>query len=335
MSNFNSRSVQVQLGHLSSSSTREQISNIQNTRTDRFVSALQKFDELVGDYDASARFAEIPDRCLAKTKEGNRCRGRKKIQIEAQSRVRKLLTELTELSFETDPSACIKTLLEFTDLAVCSYQRKRIQKRIHRLQRQWEPFQSVDESLPRYLPQFLPYRPFVSAHLTINEIVMRQALNTFKVNPNPQEELGEGYIYVYWNEAAFGVQKIGATKDVTDRLKEWEQTCNHVAREQYRSPRKIRHAKKVERLVHADLSIYRVYEPTCRTCGKRHEEWFKDVNLPLVIERIEAWSKWISEEPYEKVGSKWRLTDKGRDTLPLAMNPNHSLPPRYNLRPRR
>ena len=332
----NSNSIQVRLGHSPFGSTREQISNIQNIRTDRFVSALEKFDELVSDYNASARFADIPNRCLANTKVGKRCSGRKKISIEDQSRIRNLLADLTELNFETDPSACITALLEFTKLAVCSHQRKDIQARIRRLQPQWGPFQSDNENLLRYLPQLLVYRTSASARLTVSQIVMNQAQSTFKVNANPQKELGEGYIYVYWNEAAFGVQKIGTTiKNVTDRLKQWEKTCNHVAREQYRSPRKIRHAKKVERLVHADLSGYRVYEPTCRTCRKSHKEWFKDVDLPLIIERIETWSKWISEEPYEKAGSEWRLTDKGRDSLPLAINPHDPLPPRYNLRPRR
>ena len=200
---------------------------------------------------------------------------------------------------------------------MCPYQRVQIRQRIAGLpQRQFEI--PDDKGLVKYLPQIVPYRPPGSTHLTVSEFVMQQAMEPFSVVQDPEKELGEGYLYVYWNEATFGVRKIGfTTQKVDDRLADWETGCRRTAKEEYRSPRKVRHAAKIEQLVHADLLEYRVREPACRTCLKSHIEWFRGVDLPFIIGRIEAWSQWISERPYEQVGRQWCLTNGGKDSMPL------------------
>ena len=215
-----------------------------------------------------------------------------------------LLAELKGLDSESSPSSSVNKLLTFTNLAVCRFQRKAIRGKVAGLLQQRQ-FERPHKGLHKYLPQFLPYRPPESAHLTVNELIVQRAMEPFKASPDPKE-LGNGYIYVYWNEATFGVRKIRfTTKKVSDRLKEWETDCNHVAIEQYSSPCKVQYAARVEQLLHGELLEHRVHEPACRHCLKSHIEWFRGVNLPFIIGRIEAWSQWISEEPYEKVGRQW------------------------------
>ena len=288
-----------------------------HTNTDNFVSAIRKFNQLIEGCNASARFAENADLCLANNRFGTRCRSTFGLRIEDRPIVGSLLTELTGLDFNSNPSSRVYKLLTFTNLAVCQYQRKSIREKVAALwQRQVE--RTNDKCCIKYLPQLLPYRPPESANLRVNEFVLQQANEPFAVNNDPEKELGEGYLYVYWNEATFGVRKIGFTNyEVTDRLKQWEEDCKHAAVEQYRSPGKVRHAARVEQLVHADLLDYRVREPACRTCLKSHIEWFRGVDLPYIIGRIEAWSLWVSEGPYEKVGRQWHLTSKGRDRMPI------------------
>ena len=132
------------------------------------------------------------------------------------------------------------------------------------------------------------------------------------------DETRDGYLYVYWNRASFGHLKIGFTgKEVDERLQEWEEQCHHIAEKQYQSPRKIKHAARVEKLIHTEFANQRVSEPACHGCGKAHIEWFRDLDLGLVIQRIEAWSKWIGKSPYEYRGGAWQLKDDPEFGLPL------------------
>ena len=283
--------------------------------------------------------------CLANNRYGTRCGSWEGIRIEDRPMVGKLLAELKRLDFGSRPSFCVHKLLTFTNLAVCRYQRKGIRAKVNDLLEQRHLERPYDNGLCKYLPLFLPYRPPESAHLTVNEFVVRQAMEPFDTSTDPENELGKGYLYVYWNEATFGIRKIGfTTNEVSDRLKAWETDCNHVAKLQYSSPSKVRHAARVEQLVHADLLDYRVFEPACRCCLKSHIEWFRGVNLSFIIKRIEAWTDWIGEGPYEKVERTWRLTEKGRERMPLVTDANSCrepaehvnlsavFPRRYNFR---
>ena len=322
------------------------LSDEPNNRADSFISALQKFDELIGSCDASARFAENAGQCLANNKKGARCGSRHGTRDEDRPVVETLFAELKGLNFQSSPSSCIDKLRAFTALVVCHHQRKDIRIKVDGLLQRWRLEDSTDQRLLKYLPLFLPYRPHSWAHLSVDERIMEQATRPFKASTVVGKELGEGYIYVYWNEATFGIRKIGSSKNVGDRLSEWEKDCRHVAIEQYRSPFKVRHAQRVEQLVHAELSESRVFEPACRSCSKSHKEWFKGVDLPYIVKKIEAWSQWMSEEPYEKVDDQWCLTEKGKDSMLTVMDRKTCRDPetsasrpakvsrRYNLRHR-
>ena len=323
----NQDSIQVPPAPASIFSTVELALDEPDISTSGFVPVIQKFNDLVGDCDASARFSQNRSRCLANNKYGKRCGAWYKIPFEDQRRVEQLLSELTRMNFESIPS-CINKLHEFTNVAVCPWQRTLIREMVAGLLQQQQQQQSGrphDTGLIKSLPRFRPYRPTESVNLSGSAFVAQTAAEPFSVSPGAGKELGEGYIYVYWNEATFGVFKIGfTTYNVKDRLKQWETDCNHVAAEQYSSPCKVRHAARVEQLVHADLLDYRVREPACRTCFKSHIEWFRGLSLSFIIGRIETWSQWMSEGPYEKMDGQWRLTNKGRDRMPLAAVSNSS-----------
>ena len=160
-----------------------------------------------------------------------------------------------------------------------------------------------------YLPAYHPYRKDGSHCSNVEEWVKQQA-----ETPLTKSELTAGYLYVYWNRATFGVRKIGfSTRDVSVRLGEWERDCKHIAEEQYRSPSKVRNVKRVERLVHAELKDFRVEEHDCPGCKRDHDEWFKDVNLEIILESIEFWTDWVMKEQYEEVDSEWLLKEDAKN----------------------
>ena len=354
----NRKPAEVPPAPLSLAKTIERLSAEPDTSIRSFVSAIQEFNRLVGNRcDAVARFAEDQTHCLANNGSGTRCYSREGIPVDYRPIVGNLLGQLRVLNFESHPTSCVNKLLALTNLAVCKCQRKAIRGKVADLERQWKSERPHSIGLDKYLPLLLPYRPPESAQLTINDFITRQAMEPFDVNPDfeersdprtkldPDKELGKGYIYIYWNEATFGVLKIGfTTREVSVRLGEWEKGCKHTAKQQYSSPSKVQHVARVEKLVHAELLNYRVFEPACRTCLKSHIEWFRGVNLAFVVKRIEVWSQWMSEGPYQKVGRKWELTQEGRESMPKIADPNSCREPevraklptnpprRYNLR---
>ena len=140
-------------------------------------------------------------------------------------------------------------------------------------------------------------------------------------------ETAEGYLYVYWNRAAFGHLKIGCTtKTVDERLSGWRGDCRHSADELYRSE-KVPHVARLEKLIHAEFSNHRVKELGCRGCGIMHIEWFRNLELTFVKNRIEVWIDWIKNEPYQKGPTGiWRLKPEVEMSLPLTSSITPSAP---------
>ena len=109
--------------------------------------------------------------------------------------------------------------------------------------------------------------------------------------------------------------KIGRASNVQRRLNEWTRQCGHNlsliryyphTRSSHRSnhpsppaspsaPSKVRHAHKVERLIHLELADQRVRQ-SCDSCGKEHREWFEVESsrqgLRGVDETIRRWTTW-------------------------------------------
>ena len=195
----------------------------------------------------------------------------------------------------------------------------------------------ASKSALQYLADYLPYQ---RSKLAVSTWVEKQA-NT----PLTKLELETGSLYVYWNQANFGVYKIGyTTVDVRIRLRYWQTQCKHTAQQLHRV--EVPNVRRLERLVHAELKDYRVREECCRGCNKGHIEWF-NVDYKLIEKSIAFWAEWIRKRPYENVKGSFRLKEDARKELPqlctklsvvIAKESKEKSttisPPRYNLRRR-
>jgi T5orf172 domain len=209
-----------------------------------------------------------------------------------------------------------------------------------------------------YLPEYLPYHPPEAYPRSVRERVEEEARRPLYIRDpgftggfQELDERLDGYLYIYWNRASFGLVKIGCTTvNVDQRLQDWEDKCRHLAEEHYRSPFRIKHVARVEKLIHTEFREYRVFEPYCHGCGRKHIEWFRGLDLALVIDRIKAWTEWVMKAPYEEDRwGHWRLKDSREFALPqICATPGGSdspkkgkvaamakESPRYQLRRRR
>lgn len=339
-----------------------------------FVSALDKFNEIIPRCDAMRRSQDKPNWCLANKQDGSRCRWG--MPFRTQNKNTQLLAELAELNIYVNTQECLDKLVAFTLIAVCCHQQDSIKWKLKSLLQshilrsstqvisitsdlQTERSRIVDASgsalteqesglnLARkekrriicpvttsairvtywlreppsqalyYLPEYRPYHPSELYPRSVREWVVDQVKEPLFIG-NPRitsrfrelDEREDGYLYVYWNRVSFGHVKIGCTTiDVDRRLQQREDKCRHLAEEHYRSRFRIKHVARVEKLIHTEFREHRVFEPFCHGCGGRHIEWFRGLDLGLVIKRIEAWTEWIMKEPYEEKLGYWRLKD--------------------------
>ncbi|KAI4152491.1 MAG: hypothetical protein L6R39_001797 [Caloplaca ligustica] len=129
---------------------------------------------------------------------------------------------------------------------------------------------------------------------------------------SPQHNIGEP-------SSSCILLKIGRASNVQRRMNEWTRQCgynlslirfypyipssaqspsprasNSPPSPQV-SPRKVRHAHKVERLIHLELADKRV-KMDCETCGKEHREWFQvdgdRQGVKAIDEVIRRWVRW-------------------------------------------
>ena len=319
-----------------------------------FVSALETFNAIIPGCDAMHRFETMPFRCLANTKAYSKWSDRKcnspLIHMDIDS-IRRVLLQLESMNIHSDREECITRFELVASKAICDYHKDLAQmlfkSRVRELLgRRVQEREAAHKSIAvmsdstfdigwwlrpaphdsrHYLPEYRSFSDPGSLSKEINHSIKSEARQplftgtTRSINGlTEHDETRDGYLYVYWNRASFGHLKIGFTgKDVDQRLQEWEEQCQHIAEKQYQSPRKIKHAARVERLIHTEFAKHRVAEPACRGCGKKHIEWFRDLDLGFVIQRIEAWSEWISTSPYEYRGGAWQLKEDAEFELPL------------------
>ena len=288
--------------------------------------------------------------------------------VDRQS-IRRSLVKLERMNIYTDGEECITMVEELARQAICHHQKElaqtlfkdRVRELLRQVQEQeaaHEPIAVASNSIPgiswwlrrppegamHYLPKYRSYRDAGSVPEEVTQSVRYQAgqpliTETHKGDDGltKHNELRDGYLYVYWNRASFRHLKIGFTGiDVDERLRDWEEQCLHVAEKRYQSPKKIKHAARVEKLIHTEFASQRVCEPACRGCGKMHIEWFQDLDLQFVIRRIEAWSEWINKSPYEFRKGAWGLKEDPEFGLPLpsAMKTEEPQTPKKPRSPR-
>ena len=143
--------------------------------------------------------------------------------------------------------------------------------------------------------------------------VAQESLNTKK---KPAEnEVSPGIVHVFTAPGNEGFVKVGfTTQDVKKRHEQWRKDCNRESALLYpleQVPQKVKHADRVERLVHAELMEHRV-RIYCERCGRQHIEWF-EVGADLAIASVKKWSLWMEARPYEervtRECSEWYLKE--------------------------
>ena len=142
--------------------------------------------------------------------------------------------------------------------------------------------------------KFEPYPP------ELKKTVLN-VLNT----PLGTDESKSGYLYIFTRRSAEGSHslyvKIGMTRNVANRLKDWKTQCGYEPHLEYKTAR-VRNAMRVELLVHTELSEDRYIQQHCSGCGGNHDEWFKtDVDTARPV--IKRWARWMQEsDPYSQKG---------------------------------
>lgn len=120
----------------------------------------------------------------------------------------------------------------------------------------------------------------------------------------------DGLIYIYWipgnQEILEGLVKIGVTNvTVASRLevgKGWRKCHPELVHKYPTKSIKFPHARRVERLIHAELRISRHRQIGCPHCARNsHVELFA-VPLAQAIEVTKRWTEWACGLPYDKNG---------------------------------
>lgn len=116
-----------------------------------------------------------------------------------------------------------------------------------------------------------------------------------------------GFIYVLTHHSTPGYRKIGYSNNVERRRKQWDLDCGrHHARESLPEDGYVLHARRVEKLIHAELKDVRM-KAKCDRCEAGHCEWF-EVTEEHLRKVFVKWKTWINQRPYaQDVGSIWRL----------------------------
>lgn len=343
-------------------------SNIEPTH---FVSALDKFNEIVSDCDVIQRFQDKLYECLANNKSDARCEWT--MSFRTSENIKQILTQLTEMNIYLNMQKWLDQLVAFIKIAVCHHQRDPIIRKLKSQLREdrsnrfaqitsitavvkTERDRSADQfesalmksnselnstreerrvttsiissaikitywlreplrQTLHFLSEYRSYQYPESRSRSIREWIVEQAKKSLFIrhsrNISTFQELNERkneYLYVYWNRVSFELIKIECTTiDVDRRLQEWENKCQRLIEKHYRSPFKIKHVIRVEKLIHIEFREYRVSESFCHDCRDKHIEWFRGLNLGFVIKTIKAWTEWMMKEPYEKRLGCWRL----------------------------
>lgn len=178
---------------------------------------------------------------------------------------------------------------------------------------------------------FVAYLPKKTKNKSISDALLEEI-----EKPLGKLALKDGFIYVFWDKEHFGKVKIGLTKDLEARLKQWDNRCNRKHSYHPVSKREVNpvipHVQRVERLIHTELKDCRK-QRYCERCKQDHIEWFEAGEV-LVTEIVHKWQDWIMQRPYAldaKTG-EWVLTCQARATLAQVCEPvvpfQKPLPPR-------
>ena len=153
-----------------------------------------------------------------------------------------------------------------------------------------EPFQPT-------ISTFLPFRPQTPQK-------MLTALCDVIQRPLSEQDQRLGYIYGFQREGSSYI-KIGVSKDIKRRMKEWFHTCRYEPKVVLEVA--VPHAFRVERLIHLHLWKERRRESLvagrCNSgkgCEKVHQEWF-EIGRQRLTEIVDIWARFGGCEPYDEM----------------------------------
>ncbi|KAI5300362.1 F-box protein: endocytic membrane traffic, recycling ReCYcling 1, partial [Ascosphaera pollenicola] len=157
---------------------------------------------------------------------------------------------------------------------------------------------SNQKALP--IPSFSPYEPHNDYMQYLMKGTSYQAMSRIINTPLKDKDLDAKYMYIYWFKDKPDIIKIGVSHDVSRRLRSWEdkcghKDCEHASDERLQYP--IKHAFRVESLVHAAMKDVRCQTEKCAGCGVFHIEWFRtDVEVALKV--IKCFAEFMNDDPY-------------------------------------
>jgi hypothetical protein len=116
---------------------------------------------------------------------------------------------------------------------------------------------------------FVQYR-----HRPRSKEASQTLVENIKGRPHTRSEDRSGYIYIWEDPIKAGFFKIGLAQDVPTRLKQRSSRCKRdVTVVEDPHQRRIRHVRRAEAIIHAELGLYQMEEKDC-PCGSDHHEWF-------------------------------------------------------------
>lgn len=141
-----------------------------------------------------------------------------------------------------------------------------------------------------YSLEFSPYLPKKWEGITTQD-----ALREIITQPLKPTDLKQGFIYIFWDVKNFGMVKIGRTKDLKQRLHQWDSDCKREHKHHTELPM-ISHVSRIESLIHMELKQQRRLR-RCEECDKTHKEWF-EVSETQAVMVFKKWEQWIVQDPY-------------------------------------
>lgn len=125
----------------------------------------------------------------------------------------------------------------------------------------------------------------------------------------------EGYVYLYEVEGNEGLVKIGYTKTLDKRHKDWAFDCNRKTKLLYPLLKDdlvtVPNARRVEELCHKELDYCRI-RVHCEACLKEHIEWF-EISPKECIQVVKKWSQWMRTSPFANVLANKKRPLKGEE----------------------
>ena len=73
------------------------------------------------------------------------------------------------------------------------------------------------------LSHFIHYQPTETQILSVSLALRQKATSPL----GPKRDHAEDFIYLFWDKQHFGMVKIGFTKNLSRRLREWDNGCKH------------------------------------------------------------------------------------------------------------